>query len=190
MNEEISAFRTPHSAFSLLTDHHELNPMPTRRQFLANCSAVALTASMSPVALAGLPSVGDVPLDRIGLTDFTRQLNTVFRVQLDNRSATELLLVDVRPSLAPQLASPYAGDAGNEKFTLLFRGSLAQPLLQDTHRFEHSAVGRFAMFIAPIGCMDPTQCYYEAVFNRPPGGGAQRLQPGARARGVTGPQAR
>ena len=64
-------------------------------------------------------------------------------------------------------AAANAEDALHEKFALLFRGPLASPLAQNTYSFEHQRIGSFAMFIVPIGCVDQSRCYYEAIFNRP-----------------------
>ncbi len=139
---------------------------PTRRQFLVNCSALAVTAAIAPAAL-GRPSRGRaVALEQIGPADFARQLHTAFVVRPERAAPTELVLVEIRP-LAARSAPPNAEDARNEKFALLFRGSLAFPLASDTYSFEHQRVGRFEIFIVPIGCLDQSQCYYEAIFNRP-----------------------
>jgi hypothetical protein len=60
-----------------------------------------------------------------------------------------------------------APDASNEKFSLLFRGPLAQPLSQDTYQCEHKEMGQFAIFIVPVCGKDTRRGrLYEAVFNR------------------------
>jgi len=141
--------------------------MPTRRQFLANASALALTASVSPAAFAGRSQAREVLLEDISPADFARQLNTAFAVRPPPGTAIELLLVEFRPVVSSKRGSPDAPDAQNEKFALLFRGPLGVPLAQGTYSFDHARLGRFAMFIVPIGCLDQSHCYYEAVFNRP-----------------------
>ena len=147
-------------------DHPVQPSKPTRRQFLVNCSAIAVTASVAPATLGGPSRSRAVPLEQIGLVDFARQFNTTFVVRPERGAPIELVLVEIRP-LASKIAAPNAEDARNEKFALLFRGSLAASLRQDTYSFEHQRVGSFAMFIVPIGCMDQSHCYYEAIFNRP-----------------------
>ncbi len=74
------------------------------------------------------------------------------------------------PANAVQAAAP---DAWNEKFSLLFRGLPSQPLAQDTYLFEHRMLGRFAMFIVPIGSRNAGYRLYEAIFNRPVGRSAR-----------------
>ena len=76
--------------------------------------------------------------------------------------------------MAPDVDS-FASDEGGEKFSLLFRGDAIRPLGQNTYAFEHARIGRFEMFIVPIGREDQGQCHYEAVFHRSP--------PESRARG-------
>lgn len=142
-------------------------PKPSRRRFLVNCSAVAVTASVAPITLGGPSGRRAVSLDQIGVSDFARQLNTAFTVRPSRGDAVELVLVEVRSLVSLKNASPNAEDAGNEKFALLFRGAPAAPLKQNTYSFEHQRLGTFRMFIVPIGCMDKSQCYYEATFNRP-----------------------
>ncbi len=77
----------------------------------------------------------------------------------------------------------FTGDSSIENFSLLFRGDRTRTMSQSTYTFENSRIGRFEMFIVPIGREDRSGCYYEAVFNRPPpepqarGGGAGRRQP-------------
>ena len=140
---------------------------PTRRQFLVNCSALAVTASITPVAF-GSPLRGrEAPLESIGPADFARQLNSAFVVRPAQGVPIELALVEFRPLPNSKRTSPNAEDAQNEKFALLFRGTPASPLAQNSYPFEHQRLGRFVMFIVPIGCMDQSHCYYEAIFNRP-----------------------
>jgi len=138
--------------------------MQTRRKFLRDCSLVAVTATLAPVA-----ALAQNPASRIGAREwpgfeqFARQMNTPFFVRAGSQMV-KLLLVEANTFSA---ASPDAEDAGNEKFSLLFRGPVQQPLEQDTYRFDHSHLGRLAIFIVPIGSLDQTHCHYEAIFDRP-----------------------
>lgn len=139
---------------------------PTRRQFLVNCSVLAVAAAVAPTTL-GAPIRGrKVPLEQIGPGDYARQLNTTFLVRAEQAAPVEILLIEIRP-LGSLTAAPNAEDADNEKFALLFRGPSGSPLSQDTYAFEHPRIGSFVMFIVPVGCLDQSHCYYEAVFNRP-----------------------
>jgi len=145
--------------------------MRTRRKFLLNCSAVAVTASVTPVTVFGAPrSLVAVPLDRIRFSAIVSHLNATFQVRGDSGPAVGLQLVEVRPIANSPDQLPSAPDTGNEKFSLLFSGPLKQPLEQDSYWFERLGLGRFLMFIVPIGSTETTHCYYEAIFNRPVGG--------------------
>lgn len=106
-------------------------------------------------------------MEQISPEDFARQLNSTFVVHAERSGSVKLLLVEVKPAVVSPNASPHSEDARNEKFALLFRGAPASPLSQDTYAFEHPRIGSFAMFIVPIGCLDQSHCYYEAIFNRP-----------------------
>lgn len=139
----------------------------TRRQFIVNCSVVAVTTSIAPATLGGPYQRREVSLDQIAAEEFARQLNTLFGVRTE-RGLVKLILFDVRQPSISQNTSPSSEDARYEKFTLLFCGAAESPLAQDTYWFEHLRIGIFAMFIVPIGWMDERYCYYEAVFNRPP----------------------
>ncbi len=146
-----------------------MNNMTTRRRFLVNCSAVAATASIAPATvLAGQSRLAEISLDHLGLERFTTLLRTVFTARGEAGAGVKLRLVQVQPQPSSRNATAHATDAANEKFSLLLRGSRRQPLEQGTYWFEHAGVGRFEMFIAPVGRPRRSQCHYEAVFNRLP----------------------
>ena len=154
--------------------------MPTRRQFLLSCSALAAAASASPSIALGAPfRCGGIALDQISFRDFANMVNTAFQVSLDSRTV-ERQLVGAKPAAASIYAGTQGEDASNEKFSLLFSGPAGEPLSQDTHNFEHQRIGRFQMFIVPVGPREPGHRYYEAVFNRPvPGREPVRIAAGA-----------
>lgn len=139
--------------------------MPTRRQFLRDCSIVATIASLTPTAvLAQGRGGGRGASGQLVFEQFAEQLNTVFSLRTGLR-ASRLLLVE-----ANRLPATAAGsdDARNERFCLLFRGPPHQPFAQNTYAFEHPRLGRLDIFIVPIGSTEGTpHCYYEAVFNYP-----------------------
>jgi uncharacterized protein DUF6916 len=144
--------------------------MPTRRQFLLNCSTVAVTASVTPATVFGAPfHFQEVSLEHVSFSAFAAHLNAVFHVQSASGSTVRLQLVEVQPTPSFPAAAA-AADAANEKFSLLFRAPLKQPLEQGSYWFEHQGIGRFAIFIVPIGSTETSHCYYEAIFNRPVGG--------------------
>lgn len=137
--------------------------MQTRRKFLRDCSLIAAATLVPGSALAKNYAASIIAPDCPGFEQFFRLVGTPFVVRAGSKSA-QLWLVKVKP-FSP--ARPDAKDAGNEKFSLRFRSSEKSPLAQDTYRFEHPRLGRLSIFIVPIGCPDPTQCQYEAIFNRP-----------------------
>lgn len=138
--------------------------MQTRRKFLRDCSLAASAAALVPAA-----ALAHGPVPRIagrvgpGFEQFARQVNTPFFVQAGPQ-LIQLVLVAANTFSA---ASPMAEDAGNEKFSLLFRGPVQQPLGQDTYRLDHRRLGRLEIFMVRIGCLDPTLCLYQAIFDRP-----------------------
>ena len=142
--------------------------MRTRREFLLDGAALALTAGLAPSALTAstIPGRG-AGLPRINFANFARHQGTNFRVLQTNRAAVALKLVEATSWSQSFPHVPGVEDERNEKFTLLFRGALGQPLEQDTYLFEHPGIGQFAMFIVLIGSTDSGHLYYEAVFNRP-----------------------
>lgn len=153
--------------------------MPTRRKFLGNCSVVALATSVIPTTVfAGPLRLREIPLEQVSFSAFATRLNALFQVQSDTGSIINLQLVEVRPHPPVQMAGLVPEDAANEKFSLLFRGPLQQPLEQNSYWFESRGLGRFAIFIVPIGTTENTHYYYEAIFNRPPGGRMPRAGEG------------
>jgi len=140
--------------------------MATRRTFIRNCSAFAALAAFVPASLLAAPQRRrGVSLADVSFGTFAAQVNSQFLLRNLNGDAQALQLVEAEP--APG-GDSFAEDGGSEKFSLLFRGDPTRPLQQDTYRFEHTRIGRFDMFIVPIGCEDRSHCYYEAVFNRLP----------------------
>jgi hypothetical protein len=137
--------------------------MQTRRKFLRDCSLAAVTASLAPVAALAHPGSRIAGRKEPGFGQFARQVNTPFLVQTGSQ-LVRLVLAGVAPFSA---ASPDAEDAGNEKFSLRFRGPVQQPLEQDMYQFDHRRLGRLEIFIVPIGSLDTTYCHYEAIFDRP-----------------------
>ncbi len=142
--------------------------MPNRRRFFVDLALVAAAATTLPSAGGG-PAYGnrEVALDDIGLTDFLRHNRTWFTVRPLTGQAVSLFLDQIETNPADSLSQASNEDGRNEKFSLVFRGSHELRLEQNTYTFSHPRLGRFAMFIVPIGCIDASSTWYEAVFNRP-----------------------
>lgn len=144
--------------------------MPTRRKFLTSVSLVAVTASLAPSTVFAAPlHFKEVPLEQVGISVFESLVNAVFQVQSRSGMMVGLQLVEVQ-AVPSRGGNRTAEDAANEKFSLLFRGPLAQPLEQDMVWFEHHVIGRFGLFIVPVRTSEAGHHYYEAIFNRPRGG--------------------
>jgi len=137
-----------------------------RRRFLLGCSALTLTAGLAPAACwSKLRQLQAVRLEQIRFAAFSDQVGTVFHLPQPPAAALELIEAKLTPQLHP--LAHLAADAPNEKFSLLFCGPRLPVLAQDTHVFEHPALGRFELFIVPVRTKDPSRRYYQAVFNRP-----------------------
>ena len=134
----------------------------------------AMTAAVSPARVFGA-HLREVSLDDISLGAFLQNMNTLFTVRDAAGSTAVVRLIEAR--LLPQIqqTAAMAEDAGNEKFSLRFIGSPERAFSQDTYWFEHVRLGRFALFVAPVGSAGTGVGYYEAVFNRPPLRGRDRM---------------
>jgi hypothetical protein len=146
--------------------------MPTRRRFLLNCSAIATAASIAPARLFSAPiqwadTVSATPLDTISFEEFSGLVGTTFRVHGHAGRVIGLRLTKAKPQALPASADACAPDAHHEKFSLLFAGSPEAALPEHSCVFEHERIGRFTMFISPVGLGQPGVRHYEACFNRP-----------------------
>jgi hypothetical protein len=109
-------------------------------------------------------------LDHLGRSAFSGAVGTNFKVFFAGSTApvwVTLLAVNDLPQIAPvnpasfAVANKGSGVAPTSSgFVLVFGGSSSLP--QDTHLFEHSSLGRFALFTVPDG----TQQVHTAVVNR------------------------
>ena len=120
--------------------------------------------------LAGLAVFGFLPaLERLAAgavsavelkqLAFTRLVGSAFRVELAGSRTRVLELISVRPL---QVRGPRPVGEG---FSLLFSGSRSGAFGQDIYTVNHPRLGRFGIFLAPVGPPGPDQ-RYEAVFNR------------------------
>lgn len=89
---------------------------------------------------------------------FLDHLNTTFRVSGATSEPLEIELVKVT-----SLSSP-----GHVQFSIQFQGPGNLFLPQRTYTIEHETIGRFDLFLVPVG-KNSTGFEYEAVFNRPAG---------------------
>ena len=124
--------------------------------------------AVAPWAVAGRPSRRkSVSLADLNYGRFAGELGSMFHVHASERRVLALRLIRADWSQQSRRSKPNAPDAAFEKFSLVFAGSRAHQLSQETYTFEHPRLGRFEMFIVPVGSLDPAVHKYEAVFNRP-----------------------
>jgi hypothetical protein len=97
-----------------------------------------------------------VSLEDLDAAAFRGQLHTRFLIRGDEGRVVEMELVEVAERASP---------AGQERFSLVFRGPLDAPLAQEAHALEHDVIGGGSLFLVPIG-RDERGYSYEAVFNR------------------------
>jgi hypothetical protein len=88
--------------------------------------------------------------------NFAPQLNTKFRVKVDETNAVDLVLSEI---------SELQTSSRQEQFAIVFRGPLEMFLGQGMREFEHDEMGHFPLFLVPIK-QDDNGFYYESVFNR------------------------
>jgi hypothetical protein len=88
--------------------------------------------------------------------EFSKHLNSKFKVDLDETTSVEVELVEISElKLYPR----------QEEFAIVFRGPLDAFLGQGAGNFKHEQMGEFELFIVPIR-QDAEGYYYEAIFNR------------------------
>jgi hypothetical protein len=104
-----------------------------------------------------------VSLEQLGFESFAGLVKTKFRVWTGLGVALELELAAVIPS--PTAVPGGTDGLPYEQFTLYFLGPADRLLPQRIYWFEAAPLGRFEMFLVPVG-HDPTGFRYEAVFNR------------------------
>ena len=90
--------------------------------------------------------------------EFSKHVNQIFTVHLDEENRVDLELVEVKPYKSN------SGDVeGMERFSVYFEGP--KPLLpQRTYSLSNEGMGTMELFIVPIGA-EGDGFRYEAVFN-------------------------
>jgi hypothetical protein len=134
----------------------------SRREFLKRGSLMALVAGV-PLGIAektlGMGTKTSVATG-LDLESFESQLGTNFLI---NHEAAK---VEVRLVHITNFASAKQNKAGQEGFSLLFRGPKETTLKQGTYLIEHEELGRFSFLVVPVGTKDTRAPHYEAVVNR------------------------
>jgi len=91
--------------------------------------------------------------------EFSRHVNTNFRVKLDTPQPIDLKLVEVKG-----YAKRGEEESGMERFSLFFTGPADVILQQHLYPLAHDAMGELEIFLVPIARTDDG-FRYEAVFN-------------------------
>jgi|SRR6185503_791389 len=91
--------------------------------------------------------------------DFAKNVNTNFRVELEESGPMDLKLV----SVTPRKVDP-TEQAGMERFSAVFAGPLDALLPQQTYHMTHPEMGEFDVFLVAIG-KEADGFRYEAVYN-------------------------
>ena len=89
--------------------------------------------------------------------EFSKHVNTKFRVNVENPIELELTEVKGYPSKAHE-------QIGMERFSAFFRGPNDRYLGQSLYSIDHERMGTFDLFLVPVG-RDEKGFRYEAVFN-------------------------
>ena len=105
------------------------------------------------VAQSGLRRPSGGP-DYLWHTAFVPLVGTDFRIHRQGDRPLRVKLIEVKQT-----------SGAGESFSLLFHGHAGALLRQDVHRIEHPTLGRFDLFVAPVGRGANGQDF-EAVINR------------------------
>lgn len=125
--------------------------------------ALVPASSISMFAMTGASSVS-----RLNHAVLSQQINTLFKVRLDDGQVVNLTLLKAPlAQTRTAVGRKPPGDANHEKFSLIFSGPKDGLLASAIHRFEHRELGRFEMHLGQIGMPGADGLRYEAVFNRP-----------------------
>jgi hypothetical protein len=108
--------------------------------------------------------MNSVPLETLTLAKFKDLLNTRFRLRLNPTEEIEWELVQATPGRTTSQSG--ASATQYESFSLLFHGPESRFVPQGIRTFEHPQLGRFDLFIVPVG-KEGGMIQYQAVFNRP-----------------------
>jgi hypothetical protein len=157
------------TGFTSVAPAHE---MSSRRKFILDCSAFMAVLAVTPISSFSRPATSDggfQSLEQMSYPVLAGQVNSTFRVCIAPRQVVELKLLKapLAPSTPVRPGRPLPGDAGHEKFSLIFSGPKHTPLPSAIHRFEHEQLGRFDMYVGQIGIQHTGRVRYEAGFNRP-----------------------
>ncbi|MFC0351739.1 DUF6916 family protein [Undibacterium danionis] len=94
---------------------------------------------------------------------FLQSLHSSFEVHSDIGITIDLVL---RTVTASGNNSSDTSSQAHQSFSLIFEGNIEKQIPQGMHRFRHTQLGEFDLFIVPIGPeRGSNQMRYEAIFN-------------------------
>ena len=91
--------------------------------------------------------------------EYSRNLNTKFRLLVDAPQPIDLTLVEVTPRKVEAHE-----EQGMERFSAVFMGPREFLLPQQIYRVSHPDMGEFDIFLVALG-QEPEGFKYEAVYN-------------------------
>lgn len=95
-------------------------------------------------------------LENLNSRIFSEHLHSDFQVRFPDSPPVTLQLIEVsEKTFSPRI----------EHFSVLFRGPLAPQFAQGIRAMEHEKLGKFDLFLVPVGPDGKGMCY-QAVFNR------------------------
>jgi hypothetical protein len=105
--------------------------------------------------------MSDHLVEKLTLEIFSPLVQSQFKVQVSPTQTAALELVSASEIKSPGLA----GNLVQEAFSLLFAGPENQWLAQGSYLFAHERLGKFILFIVPVG-KQAGLIQYQAVFNQ------------------------
>ena len=132
----------------------------TRRHVLAAVAGAGGLAALGLLPILGSLVGRNLSAAELTQTRFAALLGTTFKVGLTRGHAASIRLAEVRPIMP--VGVPMVSGEG---FSLHFSGSDSQRFGQDTYQMTHPTLGKFEVFLVPVGPAGVDQ-QYEAVFNR------------------------
>jgi len=110
------------------------------------------------------PRIGGhgIMLKEVTVSVFEECVGSAFRIYADSGSSVDAKLIETTPVGSRSGGS--SAVAQREAFSIVFRGPAEPVLPQKIYTLEHAKLGRFELFLVPIG-PDSSGMRYEAVFN-------------------------
>jgi hypothetical protein len=118
------------------------------------------TAANFPASKESLRS----PISYYKRTTFAPLLNTEFQIHGDPEKV-KVKLVEVGDAAATKTSAERAARTRSESFSLVFKGSASQRLPQNNYTIEHAGIGKFSLFLVPVGRGKKGR-HYQAIINR------------------------